>query len=69
MKERMKGVSRYDSEVEKNSEYRPKTVIRAEDVFRPIANIQNMSAQNIKSVLHAKELVKTIEESDWQKLF
>ncbi|MBR6315034.1 MAG: 1-acyl-sn-glycerol-3-phosphate acyltransferase [Clostridia bacterium] len=69
LKERMKGVSRYDSEVEKNSEYRPKTVIRAEDVFRPIANIQNISAQNIKSVLHAKELVKTIEESDWQKLF
>jgi hypothetical protein len=69
LKERMKGVSRYDSEVEKNSEYRPKTVIRAEDVFRPIANIQNISAQNIKSVLHAQELVKTIEESDWQKLF
>lgn len=67
--ERMKVVDYYDAEIEKNSEYRPKTVIRAEDVFRPIANIQNISAQNIKSVLHAKELVKTIEESDWQKLF
>ncbi|MBQ7598513.1 MAG: 1-acyl-sn-glycerol-3-phosphate acyltransferase [Clostridia bacterium] len=67
--ERMKGVARYDSEVEKNSEYRSKEIIRAEDVFRPIANIQNITPQNVKDVLYAKELVKTIEESDWQKLF
>ena len=25
--------------------------------------------QNVKDILYAKELVKTIEESDWQKLF
>ena len=67
--ERMKVVDYYDAEIEKNSEYRPKTIVRAEDVFRPIAKIQNVTAQNVKDVLYAKELVKTIEESDWQKLF
>lgn len=69
LKERMKGVARYDSAVEKQSEYRSKTIIRPEDVFRPIANIQNITADNIKDVLYAQELVKRIEESDWQKLF
>ena len=67
--ERMKAVEFYDEEIEKNAEFRPREIVRAEDVFRPIANIQNVTPQNVKDVLYAKELVKTIEESDWQKLF
>lgn len=67
--ERMKAVEFYDEEIEKNAEFRPREIVRAEDVFRPIANIQNVTPLNVKDVIYAKELVKTIEESDWQKLF
>lgn len=58
----------YDFETETNAHYIDKTIIRPEDVFRPIANIQNITADNIKDVLYAQELVKRIEESDWQRL-
>lgn len=58
----------YDFEAETNAHYIDKSIIRAEDVFRPIANIQNITANNINDVLYAKELVKRIEETDWQKL-
>ena len=67
--ERMKVVDWYDADIEKNSEYRPKDKIRPEDVFRPIANIKNITARNVKDVIYAQSLVKTIEESDWQKLY
>lgn len=68
LKELTSEVEYYDFKVETSSHYIDKTIIQSEDVFRPIANIQNITPQNVKNVLYAKELVKTIEESDWQRL-
>lgn len=69
LKKRMQGVSRYDSTIEKHSDYRPKDIIRSEDVFRPIANIQNITPENAKMIEDAKRLVKTREYSEFQKLY
>jgi hypothetical protein len=47
LNKRMKWVDRYDSEIEKQSELRRKEIVRPEDVFRPIANIKNVTSENI----------------------
>lgn len=67
--ERMKAVEYYDSDVEKRSEYRPKYITRAEDVFRPIAAVQTITAHNVKDVLYARQLVREQEERDYQTRF
>ena len=71
LKERMKGVARYDSTIEKYADYRPKEIIRPEDVFAPIAAIQerNITVQNVKMLLAARELVKERKNSDFQRLY
>jgi len=69
LEERMKWVERYDSSVERNSELRRKEIVRSEDVFDAIANVQNINVYNFKMVEHAKKLVKTIRENDYQKIY
>jgi len=71
LKERMKSVERYDVSIEKCADYRPKEIVRTEDAFRAIANIreENISALNIKMILDARRIVKSIEENDFQRLF
>lgn len=68
---RMSGVVRYDSSIEKQSDYRPKDIYRPEDVFRQIANIseKSITGLNIKMVDEAKKIVKKREESDFQRLY
>ena len=67
----MKSVERYDVSIEKCADYRPKEIVRTEDAFRAIANIreENISALNIKMILDARRIVKSIEENDFQRLF
>ena len=69
--ERMKGVERYDASIERCADYRAKEIIRAEDVYRAIANIkkENINAINIKMILEAQRIVKCIEENDFQRLY
>ena len=69
--ERMKGVDRYDSSIEKCADYRPKHIARPETVFEPIANIhpKNINAHNIKMVLAAKVIVNEAETTDFQRLY
>ena len=69
VKKRMEGVSRYDSEIEKQSDFRPKDIVRPESAFEQIANIKNISGNNIKMVLSAKELVKERKNSDFQRMY
>ena len=69
LNKRMKWVDRYDSEIEKQSELRRKEIVRPEDVFRPIANIKNVTSENILMKESAKKLVKQIESNDFQKLY
>ena len=67
--ERMKYVTRYDSTIEKQSDYRPKELARPEDVFESIANISNITSSNIKMVNQAKKIVKERKYSDFQRRY
>ena len=69
LQERMKGVARYDSSIEKFSDFRPKDIIRPEDVFSPVAQIGNITPYNVDSVIYAQSLIKEINENDFQRLY
>ena len=69
VQERMKYVTRYDSSIEKRSDYRPKDIIRPEDVYESIANIQNISGNNVSMVEEAKQIVKTRKFADFQRRY
>ena len=71
LKNRVKTAARYDREIELCADYRPKEIIRPEDVFAPIAAVQeqNIIAQNVKMILAARELVKERKNSDFQRLY
>ena len=69
LKKRMVAVDRYDSTIEKVSDYRPKEKIRIEDVYKPISEISNITKENINEVSYAKKLVKEKEKTDFQRQF
>lgn len=69
LRERVSGVQRYDSEIELNADYRPKDIIRPEDVFAPIADITDITKENVGHVVYAKKLVKTMKMNDFQRRF
>ena len=59
----------YDSEIELSYDYRPKDIIRPEDVFEPIANIKNSNYQNVGNIIEARQLVKARKQEDYQRRF
>lgn len=71
LKERMKGVARYDSNIEKHADYRPKSIVRPEDAFKAIAQIpdSNITSENVKMILEARKLVAEREACDFQRLY
>ena len=69
LQERMKGVSRYDSSIEKCADYRPKDIIRPEDVFSSIAQINDITPYNAEAVIYAQRHIKEIKENDFQRLY
>lgn len=71
LKERVKGVARYDSNIEKHADYRPKSIVRPEDAFRAIAQIpdSHITAKNARMILEAKKLVAEREACDFQRLY
>ena len=52
----------YDYEIETASQFTDKNETTCEDAFRPVSKMKNITPQNVKVILYAKELVKTIEE-------
>ena len=71
LKERMWGVERYDSSIEKFADYRPKHIVRPEDVFEPISriHIRNITPENVKMVMEARAYVSEARERDFQRLY
>ena len=71
LSERMKGVDRYDSTIEKCADYRPRHIARPEEVFEPIAKLhpQNITVLNAKMVIEAQRLVIEAKENDFQRLY
>ena len=59
----------YDSEIELSYDYRPKDIIRPEEAFADIADIQNITPNNIWNVIEAKRLVKMRKREDYQRRF
>lgn len=62
-------VKYYDKEIELCADYRPKHIIRPEDVWQSVANIQNTYAENATHVKYAKELVAREQKRDFQRRF
>lgn len=61
----MMTVDRYDREFEKTATYRPKGIVKPEDVFAPIAAIEP-TRENILHQEYAKQLVLTRKREDYQ---
>ena len=59
----------YDSDIEKKSDYRPKELVRPEDVFESIANIENINISNVNDVIYAQKLVRQRKREDIQRRF
>lgn len=62
-------VKYYDREIELCADYRPKQVVRPEDVWQSVANIQNVHAGNAAHVKYARELVAREKRRDFQRRF
>lgn len=59
----------YDSEIELSYDYRPKGIVRPEDVFGPISNIKNSNYRNVTNIMEARQLVKIRKQEDYQRRF
>ena len=59
----------YDEEIELSADYRPRNITRPEDVYESIANIENITPENIQHVNYARQLVKERKQNDFQRRF
>ena len=59
----------YDREIELCADYRPKHIVRPEDVWQSVANIQNIHAGNAAHVRYARELVAREKRRDFQRRY
>lgn len=58
----------YDYPVETSSDFRPKNIIRPEDVWEPIAQLE-ITPQNKEHVIYARKLVERCKREDYQRRF
>ena len=59
----------YDLEIELCADYRPKDIIRPEDVWKSLADIQNVHSGNASHVHFARQLVAREKRRDFQRRF
>ena len=69
LKERVSVVTRYDKEIELWADYRPKWKVTPLQVWRAIADVTNITPQNVEHVLYAKQLVEQCTREDFQHRF
>lgn len=62
-------VKYYDREIELCADYRPKDIVRPEDVWQSVADIQNVNAGNAAHVQYARELVAREKRQDFQRRY
>lgn len=65
----MKTAERYDSSIELAADYRSRDNINPEEAFAAIANIKNISSENLENILKASALVRTRKLEDYQRRF
>lgn len=64
---RVSVVDRYDEEIERSADLRRRDIVRPEDVWGVVAAIQNITPDNVKSVVYARELLTRLEREDFQR--
>ena len=69
LRERVGVVDFYDTEIELNADYRPKSIVRPEQVWNAVAKIKNPTIENILDVEYAKQLILDAENNDFQRRF
>lgn len=69
LREGVKVVARYDKEIELSADYRPKWKVLPQDVWRPVAEIEKITKDNILHVLYARKLVEQLDREDFQRRF
>lgn len=62
-------VKYYDREIELCADCRPRDVVRQEEVWESIANIQNITPANARHVQYARELTAKEHRRDFQRRF
>lgn len=66
---RISFVDRYDKEIERSADFRPRDKARPEDVWGAVASIQNITPGNARLVISARELMTRLEREDFQRRF
>ena len=59
----------YDKDIETSCDYRNKKIIRPEDAFKEIADIENVTPENASHVAYATNLIRTRKKRDFQRRF
>lgn len=59
----------YDREIELKADFRPKSIPRPEDVWRPIAEITRITPENAGHVYYAQRLIAQEEKRNFQRRF
>ena len=69
LKDRISIVDRWDKEIESTADYRPQWKILPQQVWQAIADVTNITPQNVGHVLYAKKLVAQCAKEDFQHRF
>ena len=69
LKERMKGVARYDSTIERLADYRPKQNTDPVEVWQPIADINLITPKISSHIAFANSLIAQAVLNDFQRRF
>ena len=69
LKERMSFAARWDREIELKADYVPKGKVSPQEVWQAIADVTNITPQNVGHVLYARQLVAQCEREDFQHRF
>jgi len=64
--DRLDTVDYYDFEYEATAAYQDKSIVTPEEVWGPIANIKNVTFDNLSHVVAAKKLIREYKKNDFQ---
>ena len=59
----------YGRKIEQQADYHPKHILRPEDVWQSVAEIQNLRPKNIAHVRYARQLIAREQRRDFQRRF
>lgn len=62
-------VKYYDREIELCADYRPKHIVRPEDVWKSVAEIGNIHAGNAVHICYAQSVIRQEERRDFQRRY